>query len=100
MERQSMTGKEAVSADAVLDAMPLEAAWPPGMDIEKASEALARRMETQGRQIAGNLRAAFFEKIEEAVGAGKELTSEQQEFFEDEGRSRMSNPLYQKPKPR
>ena len=92
--------QEKISVDALLDDMPLEMAWPPGMDVEAASEAfLQRNAEFFGKEIVGDIRAAFFEKIEQALEEDREVTPEQQEFFDEESESRSRNPLYQKPKP-
>jgi hypothetical protein len=90
---------EQVGADALLESMPLDMAWPEGMDVAAASAALSARMAAQGKEIIGDIRAAYFEKIEAAQEEGRELTPGQQEFFDEESESRKRNPLYQKPKP-
>jgi hypothetical protein len=92
---------ELVSADVLVQSMPLEQSWPPDMDLAQAESALINEMHAQGKKVAGNLQHALFVKLEEAIENDTALSPRQMAFFEHEYSHslRVNNPLYQKPKP-
>jgi hypothetical protein len=91
--------EELVSADVLVQSMPLEQAWPPDMDLAQAESALINQMDAQGKKVVGSLQRAFYVKLEEAIKNDIALSPNQMAFFEHEYSLLTNNPLYQKPRP-
>jgi hypothetical protein len=90
---------QGVEAEQTLKQMPLEQLWPANTDADQAETALTARMASVGVRIVGDIRHAFYEKLEEADEQGKEFSPEQQGFLEEMRKKLSRSPLHQKPTP-
>ena len=91
-----ISAEEAV--EALLSRFPLHT-WCAESDISQALSSITLKTESEGKRVVGNVAAALFDKLQDALDAGEELTPSQMNFYEEEMSSRSRNPLYQKPKP-